>query len=133
MTTMIEENVKEDKPMSKTKKTKRVPVKEQYSNLQDACRNVVSHLKRKSVTIPETGIETIGKGLPDAKTGAMVINALASVAFLLTRFSGMSHWFQRKTFHHTRDDIYQRLIVAILKGYYVPPLARRGGGRQRRG
>jgi hypothetical protein len=27
-----------------------------------------------------------------------------------------------KTFHHTRDPIYQRLIVAILKGYYVPPL-----------
>src|SRR5262249_53687854 len=23
---------------------------------------------------------------------------------------------------HTRDPIYQRLIVAILKGYYVPPL-----------
>jgi hypothetical protein len=44
------------------------------------------------------------------------------VAFLLTRFSGMSNWFQRKTFHHTRDPIYQRLIVAILKGYYVPPL-----------
>jgi hypothetical protein len=52
----------------------------------------------------------------------MVVNALASVAFLLTRFSGLSHWFQRKTFHHTRDPIYQRLIVAILKGYYVPPL-----------
>ncbi|HEV8071502.1 MAG TPA: hypothetical protein VGP76_27555 [Planctomycetaceae bacterium] len=52
----------------------------------------------------------------------MVINALAPVAFLLTRFSGLSHWFQRKTFHHTRDKIYQRLIVAILKGYYVPPL-----------
>ena len=40
----------------------------------------------------------------------------------MTRFSGLSHWFQRKTFHHTRDPIYQRLIVAILKGYYVPPL-----------
>src|SRR5262249_10304974 len=52
----------------------------------------------------------------------MVVNALAPVAFLLTRFSGLSHWFQRKTFHHTRDPIYQRLIVAILKGYYVPPL-----------
>src|SRR4029077_12798513 len=24
--------------------------------------------------------------------------------------------------NHTRDTIYQRLIVAILKGYYVPPL-----------
>ena len=47
---------------------------------------------------------------------------LVSVSFLLTRFSGLSHWFQRKTFHHTRDPIYQRLIVAILKGYYVPPL-----------
>ena len=64
----------------------------------------------------------MGCGLPDAKTGAMVVNALATVAFLLTRFSGLSHWFQRKTFHHTRDSIYQRLIVAILKGYYVPPL-----------
>jgi hypothetical protein len=106
----------------KTKKSKRVPVKEQYSNLQDACRNVVSHLKRKGIDMPETKIETIGDGLPDAKTGAMVVNALASVAFLLTRFSGLSHWFQRKTFHHTRDPIYQRLIVAILKGYYVPPL-----------
>jgi hypothetical protein len=52
----------------------------------------------------------------------MVINALAQVAFLLTRFSGLKHWFQRKTFHHTRDQIYQRLILAILKGYYVPPL-----------
>ena len=53
---------------------------------------------------------------------AMVINALASVTFLLTRFSGLSHWFQRKTFNHTKDDIYRRLVVAILKGYYVPPL-----------
>jgi hypothetical protein len=122
MTTMIEENVKEDKPMNKTKKPKRVPVKEQYSNLQEACRNVVHHLKRKGVEIPETSIKTVGDGLPDAKTNAMVINALATVAFLLTRFSGMSNWFQRKTFHHTRDPIYQRLIVAILKGYYVPPL-----------
>src|ERR1700675_59528 len=104
------------------KKMKRVPVGEQYSNLQHACRTVVSHLKRKGVTIPETSIETIGIGLPDSKTGATVINALASVAFLLTRFSGLSHWFQRKTFHHTRDAIYQRLIIAILKGYYVPPL-----------
>src|SRR5439155_6812691 len=70
----------------------------------------------------EASIETVGVGLPDSKTGATVINALATVAFLLTRFSGLSHWFQRKTFHHTRDAIYQRLIVAILKGYYVPPL-----------
>jgi hypothetical protein len=101
---------------------KRVPVPEQYSNLQAACRNVVTHLKRKGIELPETSIETIGDGLPDAKTGAMVINALAPVAFLLTRFSGLSHWFQRRTFHHTRDKIYQRLIVAILKGYYVPPL-----------
>lgn len=105
-----------------TKKAKRVPVAEQYSNLQDACRHVVHHLKRKGVVVPETSIETMGVGLPDSKTGAMVINALASVAFLLTRFSGLSHWFQRKTFNHTRDPIYQRLIVAILKGYYVPPL-----------
>src|SRR4051812_42801750 len=103
-------------------KKKRVPVPEQYSNLQAACRNVVVHLKRKGIELPETTIETIGDGLPDAKTGAMVINALAPVAFLLTRFSGLSHWFQRRTFHHTRDKIYQRLIVAILKGYYVPPL-----------
>ena len=95
---------------------------EQYSNFQEMCRDVVQHLKRKGIDIPETSIETIGDGLPDSKTGAMVINALAPVAFLLTRFSGLSHWFQRKTFHHTRDPIYQRLIVAILKGYYVPPL-----------
>jgi hypothetical protein len=122
MTTMIAENLKEEKTVNKTKKIKRVPVKEQYSNLQEACRNVVHHLKRKGVNIPETSIKTIGVGLPDSKTGAMVINALASVAFLLTRFSGLSHWFQRKTFHHTRDPIYQRLILAILKGYYVPPL-----------
>jgi hypothetical protein len=104
------------------KKSKRVPVGAQYSNLQEACRNVVSHLKRIGVNIPETTIQTIGDGLPDAKTGAMVVNALVSVAFLLTKFSGLSHWFQRKTFHHTRDPIYQRLIVAILRGYYVPPL-----------
>ena len=122
MTSLVIENLKEDKTVSKTKKPKRVPVKEQYTNLQDACRNVVHHLKRKGVNIPETSIATVGVGLPDSKTGAMVINALATVAFLLTRFSGLSHWFQRKTFHHTRDPIYQRLIVAILKGYYVPPL-----------
>jgi len=108
--------------MKTNKKLKRVPVREQYSNLQEACRDVVRHLARKGVKLPETSIETIGVALPDSKTGAMVINALASVAFLLTRFSGLSHWFQRKTFHHTRDPIYQRLIVAILKGYYVPPL-----------
>jgi hypothetical protein len=111
-----------EKKMSKVKKLKRVPVAEQYSNLQTMCRNVVGQLKRKGIEVPETNIEVIGNGLPDSKTGAMVVNALASVAFLLTRFSGLSHWFQRKTFHHTRDPIYQRLIVAILKGYYVPPL-----------
>jgi hypothetical protein len=111
-----------EKTTMKAKKAKYVPVGEQYSNLQAACRTVVAHLKRKGVDIPETGIELVGVGLPDSKTGATVVNALASVAFLLTRFSGLSHWFQRKTFHHTRDDIYQRLIVAILKGYYVPPL-----------
>jgi len=109
-------------PAKNSKKAKHVPVREQYSNLQAACRNVVAHLKNKGIKVPETSIQTIGEGLPDSKTGAMVINALASVAFLLTRFSGLSHWFQRKTFHHTRDAIYQRLIVAILKGYYVPPL-----------
>jgi hypothetical protein len=103
-------------------KTKYVPVRDQYSNLQEACGEVVSHLRRKGVNIPESQIKTIGDGLPDSKTGAMVVNALAPVSFLLTRFSGLSHWFQRKTFHHTRDRIYQRLIVAILKGYYVPPL-----------
>lgn len=103
-------------------KMKRVPVAEQYTNLQDACRTVVAHLKRKGVDIPETTIEIVGTGLHDAKTNATVINALAPVAFLLTRFSGLSHWFQRKTFHHTRDEIYQRLIIAILQGYYVPPL-----------
>jgi hypothetical protein len=103
-------------------KRKQVPVAEQYSNLQEMCRKVLAHLKRKGIEVPQTGIETVGKGLPDSKTGAMIINALAPVAFLLTRFSGLAHWFQRKTFHHTRDKIYQRLIVAILKGYYVPPL-----------
>lgn len=109
------------KTMAKTKK-KRVPVSEQYSNLQAMCRNVVDHLSDKGIEVPKTSIQLIGDGLPDSKTNAMVINALAPVAFLLTRFSGLSHWFQRKTFHHTRDKIYQRLIVAILKGYYVPPL-----------
>jgi hypothetical protein len=103
-------------------KKKRVPVHAQYSNLQAMCRNVVAELKKKGIEVPETTIETIGSGLPDAKTGAMVVNALAPVAFLLTRFTGLAHWFQRKTFHHTRDPIYQRLILAILKGYYVPPL-----------
>lgn len=111
-----------DKTVAKTKKSKRVPVKEQYTNLQEACRNVVANLKKKGIAIPDTEIQTIGSGLRDAKTNAMVVNSLASVAFLLTRFSGLSHWFQRKTFHHTRDAIYQRLIVAILKGYYIPPL-----------
>jgi hypothetical protein len=101
---------------------KRVPVATQYSNLQAMCRNVVAHLKKKGIEVPQSSIELIGIGQPDSKTGAMVVNALATVAFLLTRFSGLSHWFQRKTFHHTRDPIYQRLIVAILKGYYVPPL-----------
>ena len=111
----------EERKVTKVKK-KRVPVGEQYSNLQEMCRNVVSNLKRRGIEVPHTVIETIGVGLRDAKTGALVVNALASVAFLLTRFSGLSHWFQRRTFHHTRDKIYQRLIVAILKGYYVPPL-----------
>lgn len=113
---------KGDKKNMNVKKPKRVPVAEEYSNMQTACRNVVMHLKRKGIEFPDATIHTIGDGLPDSKTGAMVVNALASVIFLLTRFSGLSHWFQRKTFHHTRDPIYQRLIVAILKGYYVPPL-----------
>lgn len=101
---------------------RRVPVGEQYTNLQEACSTVEKHLKRKGVGIPETTIEIVGTGQHDAKTGATVVYALAPVAFLLTSFSGRSHWFQRKTFHHTRDEIYQRLIIAILKGYYVPPL-----------
>jgi hypothetical protein len=123
MTTAIAETQTQgEKKNMNAKKTKRVPVSEQYSNLQAACRNVVTHLKRKGIELPEASIQTIGEGLRDSKTGAMVVNALASVVFLLTRFSGLSHWFQRKTFHHTRDSIYQRLIVAILKGYYVPPL-----------
>lgn len=108
--------------MSQTNKTKYVPVLDQYINLQEACREVVSHIKRNGVSIPESKIKTIGDGLPDSKTGAMVVNALAPVSFLLRGFSGLSNWFQRKTFHHTRDQIYQRLILAILKGYYVPPL-----------
>ena len=57
------------KNMVSTKKTKRVPVSEQYGNMQEACRNVVSHLKRKGINIPETSIKTIGDGLPDSKTG----------------------------------------------------------------
>jgi hypothetical protein len=126
MTTVVADlagqNSKGEKAVVVKKKAKRVHVAEQYTNLQEACRTVVAHLKRKGIVIPATSIQTIGIELPDSKTGAMVINALASVAFLLTRFSGMSHWFQRKTFHHTRDEIYQRLIIAILKGYYVPPL-----------
>ena len=115
------EDCKGGKKMGKATK-KRVPVATQYSNLQAMCRDVATHLKKKGIDVPQTSIQLIGEGQPDAKTGAMVVNALASVAFLLTRFSGLSHWFQRKTFHHTRDPIYQRLIVAILKGYYVPPL-----------
>lgn len=110
-----------EKKMAKAKR-KRIPVAEEYSNLQKMCRTVLAQLKRKGIEVPGTTIELIGKGLPDSKTGAMIINALAPVSFLLTKFSGLSHWFQRKTFHHTRDKIYQRLIVAILKGYYVPPL-----------
>jgi hypothetical protein len=121
MTTVVEETQKAKKNVN-AKKTKRVPVSEQYSNLQTACRKVVEHLERKGIVLPEASIQTIGDGLPDSKTGAMVVNALAPVVFLLTRFSGLSHWFQRKTFNHTHDPIYQRLIVAILKGYYVPPL-----------
>src|SRR5258708_5036948 len=112
----------EERKNGMPQKMKRVPVAEQYTNLQNACRNVVTHLKRKGVDIPVPTIEIVGTGLHDAKTNATVINALAPVAFLLTRFSGLSHWFQRKTFHHTRDEIYQRLIIAILQGYYVPPL-----------
>src|SRR5260370_28901249 len=87
-----------EKKMGKAKK-KRVPVAEQYSILQEMCRSVLAHLKRKGIEVPETAIKTIGEGLPDSKTGAMVINALAPVAFLLTRFSGLAHWFQRRTFH----------------------------------
>jgi hypothetical protein len=109
------------KAMVKTKRPK-YAVGEQYGNLQEACRTVVHHLKQKGIPLPEARIKTFGDGLPDSKTGAMVINALAPISFLLSRFSGLSSWFQRKTFHHTRDKIYQRLIVAILKGYYVPPL-----------
>ena len=70
-----------DKIVARTKKTKRVPVADQYSNLQTMCRNVVTQLRRKDIEIPETSIELIGNGLPDAKTGAMVINALASSHF----------------------------------------------------
>ncbi len=103
-------------------KPKRVPVKDQYSNLQRMCREIVSMLEEKDVRIPKAKIEIIGEGRKDEKTGAMVVNALAPISFLLTKFSGLSHWFQRKTFHHTRDAIYQRLIIAILRGYYVPPL-----------
>jgi hypothetical protein len=112
---------KQENQMIKKKK-KNVPVHEQYSNLQEMCRNVVHELTLKGIKVPDTTITVIGDALPDAKTGAMVVNALAPVSFLLTRFSGLQHWFQRKTFHHTRDPIYQRLIIAILKGYYVPPL-----------
>jgi len=124
MTTVIDEvRVQSSKGEKKVlKKTKRVSVQEQYTNMQQACRDVVLHLRQKGIDIPETAIKTVGEGLPDSKTGALVVNALVSVVFLLTRFSGLAHWFQRKTFHHTHDPIYQRLIVAILKGYYVPPL-----------
>ena len=37
-------------------------------------------------------------------------------------FPGYRTGSSDETFHHTKDPIYQRLIVAILKGYYVPPL-----------
>jgi hypothetical protein len=59
------------------------------------------------------------------------VSAIAPVAFL-TSFSGFTNWFQRRAYNHTRDPIYQRLIIAILNGYYVPPLrvaaVRREGG-----
>jgi len=103
-------------------KSKRVPVKEQYSNLQKMCREGVPELEGNGVEIPEATIKIVGEGRKDEKTGAMVVNALVTISFLLTKFSGLSSWFQRKTFHHTRDPIYQRLIIAILRGYYVPPL-----------
>jgi hypothetical protein len=114
-----------EKVSSKSKKKVKtvVPVKEQYSHLQTVCRNVVLHLKRKEIEVPLPFINPIGERLHDPKTNAMIVNAFASVSFLLTHFSELSsHWFQRKTFHHTRDPIYQRLILSILKGYYVPPL-----------
>ena len=127
MTTMTAETSAQDregeKDVKKLKtKTKHLPAAEQYSLLQEACRQVMPLLKRKGIIIPESSIKTIGEGQPDSKTGAMVTNARATVAFLLTHFAGLSHWVQRKTFHHTKDPIYQRLIVAILKGYYIPPL-----------
>src|SRR5271156_1668049 len=97
-TTVEETQTSKAKKNMNGKKAKRVPVSEQYSNLQTACRKVVEHLERKGIDLPEASIKTIGDGLPDSKTGAMVVNALASVVFLLPRFSGLSHWFQRKTF-----------------------------------
>ena len=41
-----------EKKMAKVKKPKRVPVAEQYSNLQTMCRNVVAQLKRKGIEVP---------------------------------------------------------------------------------
>src|SRR4051794_33005281 len=66
------------KVMARVKK-KRVPVSEQYSNLQAMCRNVVKQLANKGIEVPKTNIQLIGDGLPDSKTKAMVINALAPV------------------------------------------------------
>src|SRR4051812_23279953 len=83
------------KKMGKAKR-KRVTVSEQYSNLQAMCRSVKAQLKQRGIDIPDSHIEVIGNGLPDGKTNALVVNALAPVAFLLTRFSGLAHWFQRK-------------------------------------
>ena len=48
----------------KIKKTIRVPVQEQYTNLQRACRDVVTLLKRNGINIPEAKIQTIGLWAP---------------------------------------------------------------------
>src|SRR4051812_9012660 len=115
MTTILAEAPPvKDKKTAKAK-AKRVSASEQYTNLQAACRTVRAHLARKGIDLSEydVSIQPGGDGQRDLKTNAMVTTAQASVAFLLMSFSGLAHWFQRRTFNHTHDAIYQRLIIAI--------------------
>jgi hypothetical protein len=106
------------------KKPKKISVTEQYSNMMDAARHAPELLEQRGVSLAacNADITITGEGQEDTKTGAWVVSAVASVAFLLVRFSGYAQWFQRRAFNHVRDAIYQRLIISILKGYYVPPL-----------
>lgn len=110
--------------VGKKKSKKRISAADQYTNLMEAARNAPELLARNGVDLAayDTSIDITGEGQEDTKTGAKVVSAIVSVVFLLVRFSGYAQWFQRRAFNHVRDAIYQRLIIAILRGYYVPPL-----------